>query len=108
MSIKEIADAYDVKYELIGTADSDFVPLVVFNKKNACKIIEKLRFECVPITGCVVWRITGEEVKALMPIFEATRFHQESCPAFLQRSCDEAFAFVKNYPQYTNDMYCEF
>lgn len=34
MSIKEIADAYGVKYELIGTVDSDFAPLVVFNKKK--------------------------------------------------------------------------
>ena len=108
MSIKEIADAYDVKYELIGTVDSDFAPLVVFNKKNACKIIEKLRFECVPITGCVVWKITGEEVKALMPIFETNRFDHESYPTFIQRSCNEVLNFIKNYPQYTSDMYFEF
>ncbi len=108
MRIKEIADAYDVKYELIGPNDPDLEPLIGFNKENACEIIEKLRCECIPITGCAVWRITSEGVEALMPIFEATRFHQESCPAFLQRSCDEAFAFVKNYPQYTNDKYFEF
>ena len=47
MRIKEIADAYDVKYELIGPNDPDLEPLIVFNKENACEIIEKLRCECI-------------------------------------------------------------
>ena len=54
MRIKEIADAYDVKYELIGPNDPDLEPLIVFNKENACEIIEKLRCECIPITGCAL------------------------------------------------------
>ena len=40
MSIKEIADAYGVKYELIGTVDLDFAPLVVFNKKMPVKSLK--------------------------------------------------------------------
>ena len=108
MRIKEIADAYDVKYELIGPNDPDLEPLIVFNKENACEIIEKLRFECIPITGCAVWRITSEGVEALMPIFETNRFDHESYPTFIQRSCNEVLNFIKNYPQYTSDMYFEF
>ena len=72
------------------------------------EIIEKLRCECIPITGCAVWRITSEGVEALMPIFETNRFDHESYPTFIQRSCNEVLNFIKNYPQYTSDMYFEF
>lgn len=101
MDIKEIAEAYSVKYESIPIDGN-----ICFDKENACKIIEVLRCECRPILGADVYRMKNGEVKEfLMPNLYVNRADRESFSAFLQRSCDEAMSFVKNYP-YHADSFC--
>ena len=102
MKIKEIAEAYDVEYESI---DPKIIHSIFFNQENACKIIERLRFECVPILGCDVYRMKdGEMAEILMPNLYVNKSEGESCREYLLRSCDEALNFIKNYSQYTNDI----
>lgn len=106
MSIKEIADLYNVKYVAVNP---DQLPTVVFNKENAPIIIEKLRFECKPLLGCDVYRIkNGAITEVLLPNLYVNRNANESLTAFLQRSCNESLEFVTNYPQYTNDIFFDF
>ena len=103
MKIKEIADAYDVQYILLPP---DKINSICFNRENACKIIEKLRFECCPILGCDVYKMgKGELPNFLFPNLYIDKFDTESYRDFLLRSCDEALNFVTNYPKYTNDTY---
>lgn len=102
MKIKEIAEAYGVEYE---TLHPDVIHSICFKQENACKIIERLRFECVPILGCDVYRMkNGEVEEILMPNLCVNKSDNESCREYLLRSCDEALNFVKNYSQYINDM----
>ena len=103
MKIKEIADAYDVQYILLPP---DIINSICFKKENACKIINKLRFECCPILDCDVNRMgKGELPIFLFPNLCIEKFDDESCRDYLLRSCDEALNFVTNYPEYTNDVY---
>lgn len=106
MKIKEIADAYDVQYVLLPP---DIINSICFNRENAFKIIEKLRFECCPILGCDVYRMEkGVVPNFIFPNLYINKFDNESCREYLLRSCDEALNFVTNYPQNTNDIYFDF
>ena len=105
MEIKKNADLCNVEYRLVY---QDIPSCIVFDKENACVMIEKLRFECMPILGCDVYRMKNDNVEVLLPNLYIDKNNNESYPDFLRRSCNETMDFIINYPKYKNDIFFEF